>query len=85
MLLTVLKEEMEDIGQCLQTISRRPDGLIRFVNDFRNLTTISVPQVERFNVNELLKEIKTLQREQLANKLITLAIDFPYDTLRFFC
>src|SRR5690606_11611734 len=29
--VTVLRDELADIGQCLQTISRRSDGLIRFV------------------------------------------------------
>ncbi|MFD2515448.1 sensor histidine kinase [Pontibacter locisalis] len=79
--VTLLREELEDVGQCLQTISRRSDGLIRFVNDFRNLTTISMPQLERFDVNELLQEIKTLMREQLSKKQVALKVEVPQDSL----
>lgn len=79
--ITLLKEELEDVGQCLHTISRRSDGLIRFVNDFRNLTTISMPQIERFNVNDLLQELKTLMREQLAQKRVALKVEVPHENL----
>ncbi|GAB3538439.1 sensor histidine kinase [Pontibacter brevis] len=79
--VTLLREELADIGQCLQTISRRSDGLIHFVNDFRNLTTIAVPQLSHFNVTELLREIKTLLREQLVAKQVTLQLEVPSDSL----
>ena len=79
--VTLLREELADIGQCLQTISRRSDGLIRFVTDFRNLTTIAVPQLNRFNVSELLQEIKMLMREQLAAKEVKLQVEVPADSL----
>ncbi|PRY15423.1 histidine kinase/DNA gyrase B/HSP90-like ATPase [Pontibacter ummariensis] len=79
--VTLLREELEDIGQCLHTIHRRSDGLIRFVQDFRNLTTISLPQVGRFDVRELLKEIKTLMREQFSHDHVKLQIEVPPDSL----
>jgi len=79
--VTLLREELADIGQCLQTISRRSDGLIRFVNDFRNLTAISVPQLNRFNVTELLQEIKMLMRKQLASSQVRLEMEVPADSL----
>jgi nitrogen fixation/metabolism regulation signal transduction histidine kinase len=79
--VTLLREELADVGQCLQTISRRSEGLIHFVNDFRNLTTISVPQLHHFNVIELLQEIKVLMREQLAAKQVKLQLEVPSDNL----
>lgn len=79
--VTLLREELEDVGQCLHTISRRSEGLIRFVNDFRNLTTISVPQMSRFSVAELLKEIKTLMREQLAHQNVELLVQAPRESM----
>ncbi|GAA4436404.1 sensor histidine kinase [Pontibacter saemangeumensis] len=79
--VTLLREELEDIGQCLQTISRRSDGLIYFVNDFRNLTTLSVPKLSRFNVTELLQEIKMLLRGQLAARQISLQLEVPKEAL----
>lgn len=79
--VTLLREELQDIGQCLQTISRRSDGLIRFVEDFRNLTTISPPQLSRFSVQELLQEIKTLLREQFARHQVQLQVEAPAENL----
>ncbi|MFD3000944.1 sensor histidine kinase [Pontibacter toksunensis] len=79
--VTLLREELADIGQCLQTISRRSDGLIHFVNDFRNLTTIAVPQLSHFNVTELLQEIKVLLRGQLAAKNVKLQLEAPKESL----
>ncbi|MDX5420486.1 MAG: ATP-binding protein, partial [Hymenobacteraceae bacterium] len=79
--ITVLKDELVDVSQCLHTINRRSDGLIRFVNDFRNLTAVSVPQLSRFSVNEMLTEMKTLMREQLAQKHVRLKIEVPQEKL----
>ncbi|MBC5991327.1 sensor histidine kinase [Pontibacter cellulosilyticus] len=79
--VTMLRDELEDVGQCLHTISRRSDGLIKFVSDFRNLTAVSVPKISRFSVNEMLMEMKTLMREQLAQKHVRIKVDVPQDRL----
>ncbi|NEM97771.1 sensor histidine kinase [Pontibacter burrus] len=79
--VTILREELDDVGRCLQTISRRSDSLIKFVNDFRNLTTISVPQKTVFKVGELFREIQMLMREQLAVKHVQLKIEIPSDDI----
>ncbi|SIQ98799.1 sensor histidine kinase [Pontibacter lucknowensis] len=73
--ITVLRDELLDIRQCLHTISRRSDGLIHFVNDFRNLTRITVPELTLIDVGELLSEIKTLLREQLIQQDIHFKIE----------
>jgi nitrogen fixation/metabolism regulation signal transduction histidine kinase len=79
--ITVLKEELIDIGKCLQTISRRSDGLIRFLNDFRSLNAITKLQLSVFNVVELLQGIKVLFREQFASQNIELELDFQNESL----
>lgn len=79
--ITMLKDELVDVGLCLHTISRRSDGLIKFVNDFRNLTAISVPKISWFSVNEMLMEMKTLMREQVAQKYVRIKVDVPQDRL----
>ncbi|MBJ6118081.1 ATP-binding protein [Pontibacter sp. BT310] len=79
--ITILREELDDVGKCLQTISRRSDSLIRFVNDFRNLTTISVPQKTVFKVGELLHEIKMLMREQLSRQQVQLKVEVPSEDI----
>lgn len=79
--ITILREELDDVGRCLQTISRRSDSLIKFVNDFRNLTTISVPQKTVFKVGELFREIKMLMREQLAAHKVQLNVEVPSEDI----
>ncbi|KAA9325009.1 sensor histidine kinase [Adhaeribacter soli] len=79
--ITVLKEELTDIGQCLQTISRRSDGLIRFLNDFRSLNANTKLKLSVFNVVELLQEVKTLFREQLLQNNISMELDFQNESL----
>lgn len=79
--VTVLKDELLDIGHCLQTISRRSDGLIKFLNDFRSLTTNRTPQLSLFNAVELLQELKTLFREQLAAQQTDLQLEVQSKSL----
>lgn len=79
--VTVLKDELLDIGHCLQTISRRSDGLIKFLNDFRSLTTNRTPQLSLFNSVELLQELKTLFREQLAAQQTDLQLEVQSESL----
>ncbi len=79
--ITLLREELQDVGQCLQTISRRSQGLIRFVNEFRSLAAVSVPKISRFEVGELLQEIQLLMREQLAKQHVQLVVQSPRDNM----
>ncbi|TXK36959.1 GHKL domain-containing protein [Pontibacter qinzhouensis] len=79
--ITLLKEELEDIGLCLQTISRRSQGLIHFVSDFRNLTAVKAPHLQLFNVGELLKELRTLMREQMMNHGVVFNLDLAPQNL----
>jgi two-component system nitrogen regulation sensor histidine kinase NtrY len=51
----ISKEDMEDIHLAVQTIQRRSDGLIRFVNDFRSLTHTPEPKFQMVSVMELIR------------------------------
>lgn len=73
-------EEMADIHLSLQTISKRSEGLIRFVKEFRSLTNIPKPRPTSFNVHELLEEISMLHKMELTEREINLAISvYPED------
>lgn len=73
-------EEMADIHLSLQTISRRSEGLIRFVKEFRSLTNIPKPRPTSFNLHELLEEISMLHKMELTEREINLAISvYPED------
>src|SRR6185369_12327106 len=54
---TLAKDELEDMHLSLQTISRRSEGLIRFVKEFRNLTQVPQPRLSEIAIQPLLEEM----------------------------
>ncbi|UII33055.1 ATP-binding protein [Fulvivirga ulvae] len=58
-------EEIADIHLAIQTIKKRSQGLIRFVQDFRNLTHIPKPKIGEVNVRELLEEMLILLKREI--------------------
>jgi nitrogen fixation/metabolism regulation signal transduction histidine kinase len=68
------REAAEDMHLSLQTISRRSEGLIRFVKEFRNLTQIPQPRLVSVPVKKLLEEMAMLHKKELANQQIGIAI-----------
>lgn len=74
------KEQLSDIHLSLQTISKRSEGLIHFVKEFRSLTSIPKPRPVQIDVRCLLEELSTLHRKEISDKGITLSISvYPED------
>jgi nitrogen fixation/metabolism regulation signal transduction histidine kinase len=63
-------EDLEDLYHAVQTIQKRSRGLIRFVQDFRNLTHIPKPKITEVKADEMLKEIKTLLNSEITDNNI---------------
>ena len=61
--ITIKKEEAQDMHLSLQTISKRSEGLIRFVQEFRNLTHIPKPKLSTIEVKGLLEEMPVLHNK----------------------
>ncbi len=66
------KEELEDMHLSVQTISRRSEGLIRFVKEFRNLTQVPQPRLSEIAIQPLLEEMAILHKKELSDRGITL-------------
>ncbi|HET8859486.1 sensor histidine kinase [Marivirga sp.] len=66
----IQKEDMEDLINSLKTIESRSEGLIRFLNEFRNLTHTPTPKLKTENVNMLLEGICLLMSKELKGKSI---------------
>lgn len=74
------KEQLSDIHLSLQTISKRSDGLIHFVKEFRSLTAIPRPRPVEINVRNLLEELTVLHKRELNDQNIQLSISvYPED------
>ncbi len=74
------EDEMRDIHLSLQTISKRSEALIRFVREFRSLTSIPKPKPSVFTARVLLEEVGMLHKSELTEKGINTVIEvYPED------
>jgi len=74
-------ETLHDIKQALNTIHRRSDGLIHFVETYRNLTKVPKPNFSIFRVNSLFKNIKGLMEKEFLEKNIQAEFSVDPDSL----
>lgn len=58
-------EAIEDIEEGLRTIGNRSQGLIKFVNAYRDFTNIPEPEFARFEMYELMEHVDQLMRTEL--------------------
>lgn len=73
-------DQLSDIHLSLQTISKRSEGLIQFVKEFRSLTSVPKPKPAQIQVRELLEELTMLHRKDLSENNIDLKISvYPED------
>jgi nitrogen fixation/metabolism regulation signal transduction histidine kinase len=75
------KEQLEDIHLSLQTISKRSEGLIHFVKEFRSLTHIPKPRPVNISANVLFDEIAMLHKKELLEKNIKLELSIEPNDL----
>lgn len=68
------KDELEDMHLSLQTISRRSEGLIRFVKEFRSLTQVPQPRMNEIALQPLLEEMAILHKKELSDRGISLTV-----------
>ncbi|MFN7328814.1 MAG: sensor histidine kinase, partial [Bacteroidota bacterium] len=68
------KDEAEDMHLSVQTISKRSEGLIKFVKEFRSLTHIPKPKLMQVAVKPLLEELALLHRKELADNGIGISV-----------
>ena len=71
----VEKETIGDIRGALQTIERRSEGLLHFVNAYRNLTKIPKPAFQIFPVKELCDRVRQLLQSQLDEAGIEICVN----------
>ena len=66
------EEDIQEFKAAVGTIEKRSKGLIHFVDDYRNLNRVPVPQFQIFKISVLFERIKNLLHEQLSDKNISL-------------
>jgi two-component system, NtrC family, nitrogen regulation sensor histidine kinase NtrY len=70
----ISNEDIEDLHLAVQTIKRRSHGLIRFVQDFRNLTHIPKPKIAEVEVKNLFDEMLVLLNKEIKENNICATI-----------
>lgn len=68
------KTYMEDLAYSLRTISRRSDGLLHFVEDYRTLSKLPQLRAEVVPVHQLLHAVAQLMQVELQAQHITLHV-----------
>ena len=63
------REALSDIHHAARTIQKRSQGLLQFVDAYRNLTLIPQPRPETFPIGELFQRVKKLMATQVGEKV----------------
>jgi len=74
-------ETLEEVESALKTIHKRTDGLLHFVNTYRDLTKIPNPNFSIFKINHLFNNIKGLFEKEIHDKGISCQISIEPETL----
>ncbi|MBU8892329.1 MAG: hypothetical protein KOO66_06090 [Bacteroidales bacterium] len=77
---TISKKEISDkiietTHEGLHIISQRGEGLMEFVNNYRNISSLKKMNFERFKVAELFYNLELLMKKNLSEKNIKLSIE----------
>lgn len=74
-------EMIEDVTDALNTISNRSQGLMRFVNSYRDFTQIPEPQFDFFKVKEVLNRTASLMETQAKEEGVQINIEVEPESL----
>jgi signal transduction histidine kinase len=74
-------EEIEDITDALSTIQKRSDGLVNFVNKFRDISKIYKPTFQPVKVSDLFYRIRLLIDSSLSENKIEFSISIMPENL----
>jgi two-component system nitrogen regulation sensor histidine kinase NtrY len=74
-------EAKDDIREAASTIRKRSQGLLHFVDAYRNLTRIPKPDFEIFPVRELLDRVAQLMKNQIEEGGVQLEINVEPESL----
>lgn len=75
----VTDEDMEDLTFSLNTIQKRSEGLLHFVDDYRRLTKIKQLELEKMRVKAVLEDITNLLQSEFKREKVTLDMDIRSD------
>src|SRR5688572_9437110 len=73
----IRQETISDISFSLNTIQKRSDGLLHFVENYRKLTKVPKPHLEKTDIKIFFEAVEKLMSHELTRKKIAIKIDVP--------
>lgn len=77
----VSSDDIQDIHGAVQTIYKRSEGLLHFVDAYRNLTRIPTPDFQVFPIMNLFKQVGQLMQAELTRSAIQLQMQVIPESL----
>ncbi|MFP4042618.1 MAG: sensor histidine kinase [Bacteroidales bacterium] len=77
-------ETVDEIEQAINTIHKRSDGLLHFVNTYRNLTKIPQPNFEIVRAKEIFTTIKSFMANDVVKNNVRLVASVKPENLEFY-
>jgi nitrogen fixation/metabolism regulation signal transduction histidine kinase len=74
-------ETVDDIRGAVQTIEKRSEGLLHFVESYRQLTRLPRPNFQIFTVSSLFDRVQQLMDSEITSKQIRLTVIVEPETL----
>jgi two-component system, NtrC family, nitrogen regulation sensor histidine kinase NtrY len=76
------EETLQDVRDALKTISSRSQGLIRFVQSYRDFTQIPTPEPELIKIGELLGRINHLMKGEFERQGVEVKLHVEPESLK---
>jgi nitrogen fixation/metabolism regulation signal transduction histidine kinase len=74
-------EDIKDINMAASAIKKRSEGLLAFVKDYRTISSVPTPKIQKININEFLSSLELLMNQALDEHKIELIIStIPLNT-----
>ena len=77
------EETVDDLQEGLDTIEDRSQGLIKFIDAYRDYTTIPSPKVKRIKLKDLLDHVALLMKVQLRKARVNFVCETTPPSLEF--
>ena len=74
-------EKLMDVRDAVDTIEKRSQGLLTFINNYRELTRIPKPNFKIVPIKDLFERIHTLMKDQFEQKQIDFEVQIDPETL----
>ena len=75
------QESLEDVNQAIETIEARSDGLLKFVQSYRQLTRLPKPDFRIVVIRDLIHQIEPLMHPQFEKNQVTLEMNVEPESL----